>query len=135
MIRSRDALLRHAQEFFLQEMVGLYVWDQVQVAAPVAVDPIPPNVSRIERRRMSEDREGRGRYVEQARLVFPLPAQTAQWEILIWSSMERPPLGEVMLRDYERAEPVVSGALDPATWVKIGNWIKSAHSHQRKIAS
>ena len=134
MIRSQDALLRHAQEFFLGHMVGLYHWDQVQVAAPEVVEAIPSNVDFRERRKLMEKREGRGRFREQARLLFPLPIAAARWEILIYSSVERPPLGEVMLRDYERGGRVlVEGPLDPATWVKIGEFIKTA-SHQRKAS-
>jgi len=134
MIHPHDALLRHAKDFFLQQMVGLFVWDQVLVAAPERVEAIAPNVSRIERRRLMQEREGRGRYHEMARMIFPLPKTAARWEILIYSSMEKPPLGEVMLRDYERSLAVVAGPLDPATWVKIGNWIKSNELHQRKAS-
>lgn len=126
MIRSHDALLRHAQEFFLRDLVGLYHWDQVRVAAPEKAENIPPNVSRMERRKQMEAREGRGRYLEQARMIFPLPETAARWEILIYSSMERPPLGEVVLRDYERGAVVVEGPLDPATWARMGATIKEA---------
>lgn len=134
MIRPHDALLRHAQDFFLRDLVGLYVWDQVLVAPPEKAEVIPPNASRLDRRRAMEQREGRGRYLEQARVIFPLPQALARWEILIYSSMERPPLGEVMLRDYDRGVPVVAGVLDPATWDQIGNWIKSETSHQRRAS-
>lgn len=128
MIRSHDALLRHAQEFFLREMVGLYHWDQVGVAAPELAEVIPPNASYRERRRLMEAREGRGRYLEQARLIFPLPAAAAIWEILIYSSVERPPLGTVILRSDGRV--LVEGPLDPMTWEKIGNLIKSAQQRR-----
>lgn len=124
MIRSQDALLRHAQEFFLAHMVGIYHWDQVQVAAPDLAPTIPSNASRIDRRRMMDERAGRGKYLEQARLIFPLPVGTADWEILIYSSLERPPLGEVMLRDSQRNQVLVDGPLDPTTWALIGNRIK-----------
>ncbi len=124
MIRSHDALLRHAQEFFLQDLVGLYVWDQVLVAAPERADPIPPNVARMERRKLMEEREGRGKDLEQVRLLFPLPASAARWEILIYSSMERPPLGELVLRDPERSIALVEGPLDPSTWAAVGRWIR-----------
>lgn len=134
MIRPHDALLRHAQDFFLRDMVGLYIWDQVLVAPPDRAEPIPTNASRLERRKLMAEREGRGRYLEQVRLIFPLPQSAAIWEILIYSSMERPPIGEVTLRDYERGQSVVTGPLDPATWEKIGNWIKSDTSHQRKAS-
>jgi hypothetical protein len=132
-IRSQDALLRHAQEFFLAHMVGLYHWDQVQVAAPERAQPIPSNIGGRERRKLMEAREGRGRFLEQARLVFPLPVPAAEWEILIYSSVERPPIGEVVLRDANRGGQVlVEGPLDPSTWTKIGNLIKERASHQRK---
>lgn len=134
MIRSQDALLRHAKEFFLRDMVGLYHWDQVQVAAPEISEPIPSNAPHKERKRLMELREGRGRYLEQARLIFPLPVGTADWEILIYSSLERPPLGEVMLRDFQRQAVLVDGPLDPSTWLLIGNRIKEQLSHQRRAS-
>lgn len=126
MIRSHAALLRHAQDFFAADLVGLYRWDRVTIAEPERMAPIPPNADIKVRRQMMEDREGRGKYHEYVRLLFK------PWEILIYSSMERPPLGEVLLRDYDRSETMVDGPLDPATWLKIGNWIRS---HQQRIAS
>jgi hypothetical protein len=134
MIRSQDALLRHAQEFFLAHMVGLYHWDQVQVAAPQAIEPIPSNASFRERRKLMEAREGRGRFREEARLLFPLPIAAARWEILIYSSAERPPLGEVMLRDFERSQLLVDGPLDPTTWRLIGLRIREETAHQRRAS-
>lgn len=126
MIRPHDALLRHAQEFFLRDLVGLYVWDQVRVAAPERAEPIAPNVSKMERRKLMQEREGRGRYLEQARMIFPLPETAARWEILVYSPMERPPIGEVTLRDYERGQVLVDGPLDPSTWSIIGLRIREA---------
>lgn len=126
MIRSQTALLRHAQDFFNSDLVGLYSWDRVQIAQPERMPPIPPNAEFRERRKQMQEREGRGKYLEQVRLLFK------PWEILIYSSMERPPLGEVVLRDFDTTEILVSGALDPATWAEIGKWIRS---HQQRIAS
>jgi hypothetical protein len=127
MIRSDAALLRHAQDFFLSDLVGLYSWDGVKIAAPELRPPIPPNVDYRERRKQMEARIGMGKYVEQSRICFK------PWELLIYSANERPPLGEVALRDFDRGEVLLSGPLDPVTWRKIGNWIRT-NSHQRKAS-
>jgi len=126
MIRSHSALLRHAQDFFAAELVGLYRWDRVTIAEPERMPAIPSNAEYRDRRRMMEEREGRGKYLEQVRILFK------PWEILVYSSMERPPLGEVLLRDFDSTQTLVEGPLDSATWSKIGNWIRS---HQQRIAS
>jgi len=125
MIRSDAALLRHAQDFFLSDLVGLYSWDAVKIAAPELRPPIPPNIDYRERRKQMEARIGMGKYVEQARICFK------PWELLIYSANERPPLGEVALRDFDSSEALVGGPLDAATWAKISNWIRSNHGHRR----
>jgi len=129
MIRSDSALLRHAQDFFLSDLVGLYSWGDVQIAPPEVRPGIPPNVDYRERRRQMESRVGMGRNVEQARIVFK------PWELLIYSSNERPPLGEVSLREADNINGgvLVSGPIDAATWKRIGEWIR-ANSHQRKAS-
>ena len=126
MIRSDSALLRHIQDFFLSDLVGLYRWDRVQIAAPERREAIPPNIGFRERRKMMEQREGLGRYLEQARVRFD------PWEILVYSSMERPPLGEVVLRVFHDGTPLITGPLDPATWNKIGEYLRQ---HQNRKAS
>ncbi len=126
MIRSHSALLRHAQDFFASDLVGLYRWDAVKIADPERRPSIPGNTEYRARRQIMQDREGLGRDIEQVRICFK------PWEILIYSSMEKPPLGEVQLRDFDRAQVLVSGPLDPATWAEIAKWIKS---HQQRIAS
>lgn len=128
MIRSHDALLRHVQDFFLAELVGLYWFgdvERVRIAPPELREAIPPLVDIKERRRLMEQRQGLGRYIEQARIAF------APWELLIYSAMEKPPLGLVVLRDLDDGRECVSGPLDPATWSKIGNWVRSHHGHKR----
>lgn len=127
MIRSDSALLRHAQDFFLSDLVGIYSWDQVKIAPPEVRPGIPPNVDYRERRKQMDARAGMGRNFEQARIVF------SPWELLIYSSNERPPLGEVSLREAGdiNGGVLVSGPIDAATWRKIGNWIRT-NSHQRK---
>ena len=129
MIRSDSALLRHAQDFFLSDLVGLYTWGDVRIAPPEVRPGIPPNVDYRERRRQMESRVGMGRNVEQARIVFK------PWELLIYSSNERPPLGEVSLREADNINGgvLVSGPIDAATWKRIGEWIR-ANSHQRKAS-
>ena len=119
MIRSHEALLRHAQDFFASDLVGLYRWDHVKIAEPELNAPIPSNADYRDRRKQMEQREGRGKYIEQVRILFK------PWELLIYSSMEKPPLGEVMLRDFDTTETVVSGPLDSATWTKIAQRIRS----------
>ena len=127
MIRSDSALLRHAQDFFLFDLVGLYSWGDVKIAPPEPRPGIPPNVDYRERRKQMEARAGMGRNVEQARICFK------PWELLIYSSNERPPLGEVALRDFDSGVSLVSGPIDAATWRKIGDWIRT-NSHQRKAS-
>ena len=68
MIRSEKALLRHAQDFFRSDLVGLYSWDQVRIGERELRTPIPPNASYRDRKRMMEEREGKGKYLEQERL-------------------------------------------------------------------
>jgi len=129
MIRSDSALLRHAQDFFLSDLVGLYTWGDVRIAPPEVRPGIPPNVDYRERRKQMESRIGMGRNVEQARIVFK------PWELLIYSSNERPPLGEVSLREADNINGgvLVSGPIDATTWKRIGEWIR-ANSHQRKAS-
>ncbi len=126
MIRSNAALLRHAREFFLSQLLGLYSWDKdVRLSEPELRPAIAPNLPVRERRQELEARQGLGKYFEQERVRF------GPWEILLYSSAERPPVGEVLLRDDAGAQ-VVAGPLDPATWDKIGEHIRSMH--QRKAS-
>lgn len=126
MIRTQFALLRHAQDFFNSDLVGLYRWDHVRIDPPEKRAPLIPTLSPQERRKQQESREGGGRFLEQERLRF------GPWEILLYSAQERGPLGEVTLRDFETAQVLVTGPLDPATWKKIGERIRT--SHQRKAS-
>lgn len=128
MIRSHTALLRIAQDFFLSDLVGFYRWPEVKLGEPELRPSVPSTLSYRDRRAAMEAREGRGKYLEQERLIF------GPWEILIYSSVERGPLGEVILRDALdiRSPELVSGPLDPATWSRIGQFIRS--QHQRKAS-
>ena len=114
MIRAHRALLRHAQAFFLSDMVGFYDWGDVRVQEPELMP--------------AKDRRdaGVGKFRERERLVF------GPWDVLICSSHDVPPLGEVTLR-LEGAL-LVTGPLDPATWSNIGNCIRSYASHHRKAS-
>lgn len=117
MIHPHSALLRHAQDFFRSDLLGLYSWDQVRIANPELAAPIPAEASLHDRRAAQDKREGR--YIGQARLIF------GTWEILIYSPNERPPLGEVILRPNEIGGPaLVSGPIDSATWAEIGQKIR-----------
>lgn len=127
MIRHHDALLRHAQDFFLSDLVGLYTFDEVRIAAPELRETIPPNIDYRKRRQLMEERQGKGKYLEQVRIKF------GPWEIMVYSSVEKPPLGEVVLRDEDSRQEYVTGPLDPATWSKIGKFIRS-ETHQRKAS-
>lgn len=127
MIHAESALLRHAQDFFLSDLVGLFSWDHVRIGPPELRPVIPPNADRKTRRREMEAREGMGKYLEQVRVQF------RPWELLIYSSMERGPLGEVSLREFDSGREVVVGPLDSATWHKIGVWIRN-NSHQRRAS-
>lgn len=126
MIRTQMVLLRHAQDFFNSDLIGLYRWDQVRIAPPELRSVLAPNLPRAERRKQMEAREGGGKYVEQERLRF------GPWEILLYSAQERGPLGEVTLRDFDTSRELVTGPLDSATWNKIGEHIRL--SHQRKAS-
>lgn len=114
MIRSHRALLRHGQEFFLRYLVGVYGWDDVLVDAP----ELMPAAERRD--------AGVGKFRERERLVF------GPWEILICSSHEKPPLGEVSLRQTEwSGDILVVGPLDPVTWSRIGAHIRSNASTRK----
>lgn len=128
MIRSDAALLRHAQDFFLANLVGVYSWGDVRIAPPELREAIPANIDYRKRRQMMEARAGLGRYVEQARICFE------PWELLIYSSVERPPLGEVALRNYDTGELLIDGPLDSSTWRLIGLRIREETAHQRKAS-
>jgi hypothetical protein len=112
------ALLRHAQDFFRSDLVGLFAWDHVKIDPPQKREEIPPNVDYRERRLMMEARQGLGKFLEQERLTF------GPWEILMYSSAERGPLGELILRDKLSTAEVVRGPLDPAVWSKVGAAIR-----------
>ena len=127
MIRSDAALLRHAQDFFLSDLVGLYSWGDVKIAPPEERPGIPPNVDYRERRRQMEARAGSGKYYEQVRICFK------PWELLIYSSNERPPLGEVTLRDFDSSQVLVDGPLDASTWKLIALRIRET-LHQRRAS-
>lgn len=117
MIHPHAALLRHAQDFFRSDLLGLYSWDQVRIANPELAPPIAPDAPLRDRREAQFRREGK--YLGQARLIFGI------WEILIYSPNDRPPLGEVVLRPNEIGGSVlVSGPLDSATWAEIGQKIR-----------
>lgn len=121
MIRTGAALLRMAQDFFRTELVGVYSFDKdVRIEAQERREPIPANLPFRERRRVMEEREGRGKWIEKERLLF------GPWQILIYSAAEKGPLGEVSLRASGAVdgEPLVVGPLDPATWAKIGEVIR-----------
>ncbi len=129
MIRTSMALLRHAQDFFRSDLVGIYTWDRdVRIDPPERRSVLAPNLPPAERRKQMEAREGGGKYVEQERLRF------GPWEVLLYSAQERGPLGEVTLRQTGGVEirDLVTGPLDPATWKKIGEFIRA--SHQRKAS-
>jgi hypothetical protein len=129
MIRTKIALLRHAQEFFRSDLLGVYSWDKdVKIDPPELREALPPNLSAPDRRRRMEAREGGGKYLEKERLRF------GPWEILIYSAQERGPIGEVTLRrtDGFEVRDLVAGPLDPSTWAKIGEYIRL--SHQRKAS-
>ena len=128
MIRSEAALLRHAQDFFLSDLVGLYSWGDVNIAPPEVRPGIPPNVDYRERRKQMEARIGMGKYYEQVRICFK------PWELLIYSSNERPPLGEVTLREFDSSQVLVDGPLDAATWKLIALRIREDPLHQRKAS-
>jgi hypothetical protein len=123
-IRSHAALLRHAQDFFLSDLVGLYSFQETRVAPPELRPAIPPDLDYRKRRAEMEKRQGLGKYIEMVRIQF-LP-----WEILIYSAAEKPPLGEVVLREFDSGWEAMSGPLDPATWAKIGAHLRAASQRQ-----
>ena len=128
MIRSEKALLRHAQDFFRSDLVGLYSWDHVKLGERQLRPAIAPNTPYRERKRIMEEREGKGKYIEQERLAF------GPWEILMYSAQERGPLGELVLRRFLDGSVLVTGPLDPATWSQIGKLIRSESFKGRKAS-
>ena len=132
MIRSQLVLLRMVEEFFRTELLslddgtGVYRWDRAKVAPPELRDPIPPNIDLRTRRRRQEEREGRSKYLEKELIGF------GPWEIVVYSSAERAPLGEATLRDRDSHQILVTGPLDVATWRMMGEHIRNLH--QRKAS-
>lgn len=117
MIRAHSALMRMAREFFARELVGLYSFD-TNVRLRDA-EMVPDKERREERQ---------GKYRECVWLSF------SPWEIGIFSSQEKPPLGQLTLRrDGIDGEVLVDGPLDPAIWDKVASVIRSGMQHQRKI--
>jgi hypothetical protein len=117
MIRAHSALMRMAREFFARELAGLYSFDvNVKLRDPEMV----PDKERREERQ--------GKYRECVWLSF------SPWEIGIFSSQEKPPLGQLVLRRAGiDGETVVNGPLDPLVWDNVAAVIRSELTHQRKI--
>jgi hypothetical protein len=126
MIRTQAVLLRIAEAFFRDHLLGLYRWDRVGIEAPERRPEIPPGLNPRDRRVEMERREGKGKFLEKERISF------GPWEILIYSAQEKGPLGEVTLRNHETAQEMLTGPLDASTWDRIGEHIRL--SHQRKAS-
>lgn len=107
MIRTNDALLRQAREFFAANFAGRF-----------SLTLLPPEENpEVDGRRMlfaDKTVPADSRFREMVRVTF------CGWELILVSSAERPPMGELVLRSQNLpGAPVVVGPLDAATWQKI----------------
>ncbi len=111
MIHPRMSLTRIAQEFFHTHMVGIFKWDQIEHAPP---DKITKNDIALAKANGLDRPDGKFR--EMIRMQF------GQYDLMIESANEHPPLGRILLTG--RGRDPVEGPIDPTTWTKIANHIK-----------
>lgn len=124
MIRVHDALIRQAREFFAAYLATAYPWSAVRVM-PIEENP------EIEGRRMTFANNkvpADSRYREMVRLLFN------PWELVLVSSNEHPPLGEISLRG-DTMQVIVSGPIAPETWDKVAGEILKTSKPARKYAN
>lgn len=109
-MRPGAALARQAREFFFANLVGVYNWDNVKISPP---EEHPEHDGR---RVLTRDSKilADSKHREMVRIVF------RPWELLISSSEEHPPCGQIVLRFGDVAPlEVVSGPIDQETWLRV----------------
>lgn len=105
MIHARRALLAHVRAFVEQELCGIVRFDELEHIAPMDAEA-PPG------RRTNPY----GRHCEVVEVRF------GNYDLAVKSPSEAPPLGSVELRYLGGIE---DGPLDPATWKRLGAFIRS----------
>lgn len=118
MIRSaRNSLSRHLPIFFDTELRGLYRYDDAQKLPPESA-PHPEGMSALRR-------PPYGKYRELVEIRF------GPYDLSVFSSNERPPLGEVVLI---YADGEISGPIDQATWQRLGAFIRNREQRDSHAA-
>lgn len=113
MIRARSALRRHVENFFREELVGIFEFDKVKIRAPEKRPA--PQITRTRRGRL--EREGReGKFHDTFEIEFGL------FNLRVASPTEEPPLGRIWLD--AGPDMHVEGPLAPETWKRCGNFIR-----------
>lgn len=125
MIRAIAALRRQIQECFHTHLVGLYRFEDVQIEPRRKMDRPPPSEWKRNRRGglIRPDIEP-GKHHVSLRLQFGV------WDLEVDGPSEHPPLGWVRLTGHGEVE----GPLDPATWKRIADHIKSVHKEFEHVA-
>jgi hypothetical protein len=115
MTRARAALFRHLQIFFETHLRGIHRYDEF--APYVAQDAEPePGKRRWAHGKLKEIVEGR----------------FGDYEILLASPLEVPPLGRVSLRAVDGGFNI-SGPIDSATFDRMGEAIRFHHRQRESV--
>jgi hypothetical protein len=104
MISARSALLRQAQSYFHQYLLGVIPWDSVVVDKPI---PIPPVKGQREQGKFRD--------------VVSCHFRGFRMELFGPFEDERYPLGLVRI---ERAGDFYAGPLDATSWALVADFIK-----------
>jgi|SRR6185295_1416455 len=125
MIRALAALTRQVQECFHLHLVGVVSWDKVKYKPPRKVVRDPPSAwPRNRRGGLIRPEFTDGKYHMTLHLEFGV------WDLEVDGPSEKPPLGWVKLTGHGTVE----GPLDPATWKRIADHIKSANEEFEHVA-
>lgn len=110
MIRTRNALSRQVQDFFHSHLLGLYRWDDVDHAPAQKVDRIP------------------GKSLEAGKTHDKIEMRFGPFDLTVFGPFEddRHPCGLIKVQTGAES---LEGPLDPATWVKVSDFIKT-HNHE-----
>lgn len=110
MIRAKSALTRQVQEFFLEHLVGIVRWDEIEHKPPEKRDPTPNRDARGKRIDKPD-----GKFRELISMSFGI------YDLTVESANDHPPLGWVTFTS--RHEPI-EGPLERSTWLRIAEQIK-----------
>lgn len=125
MIRAIAALTRQIQECFHTHLVGVCRWEDVSFAPRKKVERTPPSAwPRNRRGGLIRPEFTEGKYHISLHLQFGV------WDLEVDGPSEKPPLGWVRLTGHG----VVEGPLDPATWKRIADHIKSTNKEFEHVA-